>query len=207
MNDAPRTAAQLFSDIPEPRNTRERVLFGALELFYSQGFHAVGLDAILTEVGVTKTTFYNHFQSRDHLVREAVEQRDAWDITAFGKRVQELGGYVPRDMLLAMFDVLDEWFNGEEYRGCMFINACAEFPSMDHPVHRAAAHHYLTSQSTVEKMAAAAQVGDPAAFAKQWVVLIQGAVTHRMVLGDDDAARVAKSIAQLVLDAALSKTA
>ena len=84
------------------------MLFGALELFYSQGFHAVGLDAILTEVGVTKTTFYNHFQSRDHLVREAVEQRDAWDITAFGKRVQELGGYVPRDMLLAMFDVLDE---------------------------------------------------------------------------------------------------
>lgn len=204
MEDSTKTAAELFSEIPEPRNTRERILFGALDLFHADGFHAVGLDAVIDRVGVTKTTFYNHFQSRDHLIREAVEKRDEWDQAAFARRLQELGGYVPRDMLLAMFDVLHEWFTGPQFRGCLFVHACAEFPSLQHQAHVAAARHYLTSQETVQKVAIAAGVRDPERFAKHWIVLIQGAVTHRMVVGDDDAAKTAKEIAAQVLDAALA---
>ncbi len=203
MEATNKTAAALFSDVPEPRNTRERILFGALDLFHGEGFHAVGLDSIIEHVGVTKTTFYNYFQSRDHLIREAIEVRDEWDQAAFARRLQELGGFVPRDMLIAMFDVLDEWFTGPKFRGCLFIHACAEFPSLQHQAHIAAAQHYLTSQATVEKIAVAANVRDPERFAKRWIVLIQGAVTHRMVAGDDDAAKTAKHIAELVLEAAL----
>jgi AcrR family transcriptional regulator len=60
-----KTAAELFAKVPEPRDTREKILFTALDLFHVHGFHAVGLDRILGAVGVTKTTFYNHFESRD----------------------------------------------------------------------------------------------------------------------------------------------
>ncbi|MHC5064663.1 MAG: TetR/AcrR family transcriptional regulator, partial [Planctomycetota bacterium] len=104
-----KTVAQLFSEVPEPRDTREKILFTALDLFHMHGFHEVGVDRILTAVGVTKTTFYNHFESRDALICEAIKLRDSWDQAAFEKRLKERAGYAPKDMLLGMFDVLDEW--------------------------------------------------------------------------------------------------
>lgn len=204
MTKPQKTAAELFSEIPEPRDTRERILFTALDLFHAHGFHAVGLDRILADVGVTKTTFYNHFESRDQLICEAIRIRDEWDQTAFRRRVQERAGYAPRDMLLAMFDVLDEWFTHEDFRGCIFLHACAEFPSPQDPIHRAAANHYTISEETVAKMAAAAGIAGPEGFAKQWVLLLEGAITHRMVTGFDQAARVAKGIAVRLLEDATS---
>jgi AcrR family transcriptional regulator len=197
-----KTAAELFSEIPEPRDTRERILFTALDLFHSQGFHAVGLDRILADVGVTKTTFYNHFESRDALICDAIKTRDRWDRAAFERRVRERAGYAPRDMLLAMFDVLDEWFTHEDFRGCIFLHACAEFPSPNHPIHRAAANHYAVSEADVARMAAAAGVSNPEVLAKEWVLLLEGAITHRMATGFDQSARVAKGIATRLLDGA-----
>jgi AcrR family transcriptional regulator len=198
-----KTAAELFSEIPEPRDTRERILFTALDLFHTHGFHAIGLDRILAEVGVTKTTFYNHFESRDALICEAIQARDEWDRAAFERRVRERAGYVPRDMLLAMFDVLDEWFTHEDFHGCIFLHAVAEFPSRHHPIHRAAANHYAISEENVCQMAAAAGIADPGALAKEWVLLLECAITHRMVSGFDHAARVAKRIATGILENAL----
>jgi AcrR family transcriptional regulator len=199
----PKTAAELFSEIPEPRDTRERILFTALDLFHAHGFHAVGLDRILAAVGVTKTTFYNHFESRDDLIVQAITVRDTWDAAAFARRVHERAGYTPRDMLLAMFDVLDEWFTHEDFQGCIFLHACAEFPSPNDPVHRAAAKHYAVSEQTVAKMAEAAGVEEPQGFAAQWTVLLQGAITRRMATGDDQAAKAAKRVAELLLATAL----
>lgn len=203
MSETEPTAAELFAAIPEPRDTRERILFAALDLFHGEGFHAVGLDRILAAVGVTKTTFYNHFQSRDDLIREAIVLRDRWDQEAFERRLKQLAGYAPRDLLLGMFDVLDEWFTDDAFQGCMFLHACAEFPSPRDPIHQAAANHYAVSEHTIAQMAEAAGVQDPQGFAQIWSLLLQGAITRRMTSGDDHSARVAKETAQVLLDQAL----
>ncbi|HZL99183.1 MAG TPA: TetR/AcrR family transcriptional regulator [Planctomycetota bacterium] len=203
MATTPKTAAELFSAIPTPRDTRERILYTALDLFHAHGFHAVGLDRILAAVGVTKTTFYNHFESRDDLIVQAITVRDEWDSAAFERRLHELAGYAPRDLLLAMFDVLDEWFTHADFRGCIFLHACAEFPSPTDPVHCAAAKYYAISEQTVAQMAAAAGVPNPQAFAQEWTVLLQGAITRRMTTGDDQAARVARRVAERLLAAAV----
>lgn len=199
MDDAGPTVSELFGGGAKPRDTRERLLFKALDLFASHGIHAVGLDRVLAEVGVTKTTFYNHFASKDDLVIEAIRLRDAWESQAFRRGLQEKAGYDPRAMLLAAFDVLDEWFNHPDYRGCLFLLACAEFPAPHDPVHCAAASHFGLATEELTKIAAAAGVDDPAALAREWVLLMQGATTHRMVGGGDGAARLARGIAEQVL--------
>lgn len=199
MNDTGPTVAELFGGGVKPRDTRERLLFTALDLFASHGFHAVGLDRILGEVGVTKTTFYNHFASKDDLVLEAIRLRDAWESQAFRRALQEKGGYEPRALLLAVFDVLDEWFSLPEYRGCLFLLACAEFPSPNDPVHCAAASHFGLAAEELTKIARAAGVDDPPALAREWILLMQGATTNRMVGGGDDAAGVARRIAEQLL--------
>ena len=51
-------------------------------------FHAVGLDRIIRDVGVTKTTFYNHFESKDDLIIAAIRMRDRWETSSFERTVE-----------------------------------------------------------------------------------------------------------------------
>ncbi len=194
------TAWELFGDGSGPKNTRERILYAALNQFYEHGIHAVGIDRIIADVGVTKTTFYKHFRSKDDLVLETVKLRDDWEIASFKKQVIEAGAYDPAKMLLAMFDVLDRWFNDPAYRGCLFLTTCAEFPSPKHPIHRAAAGHYLKAEADVLAMAKAAGVVEPESFARQWITLLEGAVTYRLLTAKDDAIRLMRPVAEQLLD-------
>lgn len=44
---------ELFGVPPPPRTRRDRLVATAIELFYTHGFQAVGLDRILRTAGVT----------------------------------------------------------------------------------------------------------------------------------------------------------
>src|SRR3984957_21205804 len=66
---------------------RERILATARDLFYRQGIHAVGVDAIAEAAGTNKMTLYRHFGSKDVLIAECLaklvaELEAAWDATA-----------------------------------------------------------------------------------------------------------------------------
>ncbi len=195
-----RSAAQIFKR-PEPRDTRERILYAALDHFYAFGFHEVGLDRILDAVGVTKTTFYNHFESRDQLILEALDAREAWEGEALERGMRERAGYDPRGLLLAHLDVMDEWFNHPDYRGCMFVLACAEYPLATDPIHKRAAKSFELAEAQARGLAKAAGVRDPDAFARVYLMLIEGALTRRLVSGDNGAARAARAIVERMLDA------
>ena len=190
---------ELFGDGVAPESTRDRILEYAQDLFYSRGFHAVGLDQIVREAGLTKATFYNHFESRDALICEVIRRADKQIGARFMQEVRERSGWDPRAALLAMFDVLHEWFNHPDFRGCQFLSACMAFPDPADPIHRAAGAHYLATTDEITEIARAARVGDPEGFAREWVLLIEGAVAHRAITQDDDAALIAKRTAELVL--------
>ena len=197
-------AFELFGDREEPTTTREKLLEVAIDRFYVQGFHAVGLDQILSEVGVTKTTFYNHFESKDELILEALARRELWESKAFAERASQLAGDDPKAMLLAFFDVLDEWFNHPDYFGCLFLNVCVEFPSPHDPIHQAGLEHYLKSKQGFARLAEQAGASDPERLAEQLIVLIQGSLTHRQVTGDNDAAVKARDVAATMIEAAVA---
>src|SRR5262245_13360775 len=92
------------------RDTRQRLLETAGDLFYAHGFQAVGLDRVLSEVGITKTAFYKHFESKDALVVCVLHHRDGQDIAEMLEFMLIRGGSDPRARLLALFDLLGEWF-------------------------------------------------------------------------------------------------
>ena len=112
-----RSAAELLGVPDKPKNARDRLLDTAIDLFYANGFHTIGLDAILDKTGVTKTTFYKHFESKEDLVVEALRRRDAWEMQAWARAIQKIAGDDPRRSLLAVFDVLDVWFNDPAFGG------------------------------------------------------------------------------------------
>lgn len=194
----------IWSVAPRVRqsDTRERLLDAAAMLFYEHGFHAIGIDAILEEVGVTKTTFYNHFESKDDLIVAVLTDRDDRDMAAVREKMAQRGG-TARDRILLIFEVLDEWFTDPEFRGCLFINASAQFPNPNDPVHRAATMHAHNLHLIVAGLAEEARAKDPALLAKQLCMLIAAAITARQVSCDPEAAQTAREMAEALLDRSL----
>ena len=64
---------------PVAKQGRDRLIGVSINLFYRFGINAVGLDRVLQEAGVSKTTFYKHFECKDDLVVAAIERRDQWE--------------------------------------------------------------------------------------------------------------------------------
>ncbi|WP_405655610.1 TetR/AcrR family transcriptional regulator [Streptomyces sp. RK9] len=110
-----------------------KVLDAAGRLFYERGIHAVGVDLIAAEAGVTKKTLYDRFGSKDQIVVEYLADRDErW--RAF------LAGYLersrsPRSRVLAVFDASRDWAERSLPRGCSMINAHAEITDPAHPAY------------------------------------------------------------------------
>jgi AcrR family transcriptional regulator len=116
---------------------RSRLLETAARLFYAEGVHAVGIDRIIAEAGVAKASFYHHFPAKDELVRAYVEEQSRLQRAT----AAQLPEAAPRDMVLAIFDSIDELGREPSYRGCPFVNAAAEYPDPAHPVRQAIAEH------------------------------------------------------------------
>ncbi|MFW6059517.1 MAG: TetR/AcrR family transcriptional regulator [Phycisphaeraceae bacterium] len=195
-----KSAAELFGVRSEPRNARDRLVDTAIDLFYDHGFQAVGLDQILEAVGVTKTTFYKHFESKDELMVAAVEKRDDWETQAWRRAVRLVAGDDPQAQLLAYFDVLDMWFNDPEFGGCMFINTAAEFPNPHDPVHQAAADHKRKTRDEFRNLARRAGARAPDTFADLFAVLVEGTLVLRQVHGRNDAAKLTHHLAERLVD-------
>jgi AcrR family transcriptional regulator len=194
--------------LPEaPKTGRERLVAAAIELFYRNGFGAVGIDRVISTAGVTKTTFYKHFDGKDDLMVAAVQRRDEWESQAWGRAIQKLAGDDPLRQLRAFLDVMDLWFNDPEFHGCMFMNTAAEFPNPHDPVHQAAAAYKRRTRDHFRNLAKAAGAKASAAetFADCYTALIEGALILRQVHGRNDAARVIRPAVEQLLSTHLPK--
>lgn len=57
--------------------TQERILAAAERLFAADGFHAVGVDAIGAEAGVSGSAIYRHFSGKDEILAALFDQATA----------------------------------------------------------------------------------------------------------------------------------
>ncbi|MEP7762603.1 helix-turn-helix domain-containing protein [Sanguibacter sp. 25GB23B1] len=118
-----------------PRYTpgAEQLLAAASDLFYREGIHAVGVDAIAAAAGVTKKTLYDRFGSKEALAVAYLRRRDArWREHLERELEREQEGSV--DRILAVFDVSGRWAVENSAKGCSAINAHAETSDPDDPV-------------------------------------------------------------------------
>jgi AcrR family transcriptional regulator len=202
MKRAPtKPVTELFGIPAPPKSGRERLVATAVELFYRHGFGAVGIDRVIEAAGVTKSTFYKHFEGKDDLMVAAVERRDEWESRAWDRAVRKIAGDDPAAQLVAMIDVMDLWFNDPDFHGCMFINAAMEFPNPNDPVHRAASSYKRRTRDHRRNLAVAAGADAQAAevFADCYSALFEGALVLRQTHGRNDAARAIRpAVEQLV---------
>lgn len=167
-------------------------------LFYKRGFHATGIDTILEEAGIAKMTLYNHFASKDDLISKGLAVKSK-SVLAWLHQGLEDHAVSERDKLFTIFDLYEQWFKSEQFFGCMFAKAAAEFPDPSHPVHKAASTHLGRLFETLSHIATKSRVGNPAALAEQMVLLLEGATSVAYTTGATISARRAKrTVIQLI---------
>src|SRR6266545_46516 len=161
----------------EPGGARERLLRAAYELFRRHSLNTVGVDRIVAEADVAKTTLYRHFSSKDELAVSVLEHHEqVWTRDWLERTVREQK--TPGASLLAIFDAFDDWFRRDDFRGCLFANVLLETRDPESPVHSAAATGLRNIRALIGSLAKDAGVRDPDLVARQLQMLLLGAIVH-----------------------------
>lgn len=188
--------------------TREHILAVAAELFYWEGVHATGVDAVAARADVAPTTLYRLFASKDDLVAAYVERCS----TAYKDRLTLASSPstgTPRERILAVFDVFTDEALSESCRGCPFLMVLAEFPDPRHPAHeRAVAHKVWVRDlfhALVRELATESAPDDAADLADRLALIAEGIYGSVQALGASGPARHGRACAETLLDLAAAR--
>lgn len=175
--------------------TRQRLIETALRRFYRDGFRNVGIDQILTEVGISKTAFYKHFECKDDLMLAVLEKQNLWLQNTFHDMIRERGGDSAIGQLRAILDVVEMIIQSDEFQGCIFVNAAMEFPLLHEPAHVAAAENKRAIEKIICELATRAGAADPRALAEELCLIFEGAYVTRQVTGNLQTIDIARRVA------------
>ena len=173
-------------------SARERLLAASDELFYRDGVHSTGIDAVIEKAGVAKGSLYYIFGGKDELVAAYLRGRlDTWRDRV---KSAQAGINDPEGKILAVFDAIADEVSRPEFRGCPFVNAAAEAPAGEAQELAIKEYRRWVRQS-FNALAAETGVTDSAALADALIVLYDGALATAEV---DNTARAAAMTAKRV---------
>jgi AcrR family transcriptional regulator len=161
-------------------SARERILATANELFYRDGIHATGVDTVVERSGVSKTSLYRAFRSKDELIAAFATERDR-SFWAWWDRVEERHADDPRALLETLLSRIAKLIGHSSYRGCPFLNLATEFPDPNHPGRVVAAGNKEEMRRRLATIVAELGVSDPDRVASQLALLINGAMVTGLV--------------------------
>lgn len=184
---------------PAERSARDRIVDAASELFYRDGYRAVGIDTIIERSGVAKMTLYRHFPSKDDLIAAYLERANAeyWDWLE--REIAPVDD--PREKLEAAFRATATMATSPRCLGCTFQAAASEFPALDHPGHEVAIAHKRQVLARLAELAQAAGLRDPDGLADQLLLLMDGAWVAARMFGPTNHATSVADAARALIDA------
>lgn len=192
-----------------PPSRRGQIIDAATRLFYREGFHGTGIERVIQEAGVSRMTLYYHFKSKDELIEATLEHRHEHIRDRMATAIERAGDD-PRARIEAIFDEHAAWFAEDEFHGCMFVNACAEFTNPECTKRSVAVAHKRDMLALLDAPCRDLGVADPTELAENLMLLLEGATVSAELHGRTDcsdcdpvdAARRAQRIAGILLEQA-----
>ena len=96
------------------KDTRQRILQTAFQLFHEQGYHATGVATIAREAGVNPGSLYHFFESKDALLLAVLE----FALGYLGPAVMDPVERATSDPIERVFILLRQYRTGMERQGC-----------------------------------------------------------------------------------------
>jgi AcrR family transcriptional regulator len=175
----------------------DRLIEAATRLFCRYGVNSVGVDLIVEDAGVAKTTLYRLFGSKEGLVEKALEREGQLWRTWFIAGIDGPGGSAS-ERLQRIGPTLKAWFSRENFYGCPFINAVGESDKNDNRMRNLAIAHKKVVLQRLSELCAEAGFADPDTAAHTLGIVIDGAIVAALITRDpkiaDNATRACAAI-------------
>jgi AcrR family transcriptional regulator len=185
-------------------SARERLIETVAECFYREGVRAVGIDTIAERAGVSKSSLYRTFESKDELIAAFAEEQNRrywqwWD------QVVDAHQGPARAKIEALFKALAEQISSPQFRGCPFINLATEIPDRQHPSIVIACANKEEVRRRLCVLSRDLGVGNPRRLAARLALIIDGAYGRAVTLGTKGLEREVLEVVRLVVDAAVAE--
>jgi AcrR family transcriptional regulator len=161
-------------------SARERILATASELFYREGIRAIGVDTVVERSGVSKTSLYRLFESKDALIAAVAAEQDR-SFWAWWDRLEQQHADDPRALLDALLSGMAKRIGHPAFRGCPHLNLATEFPDDNHPGRAVARANKEKLRARLATIVAKLDVSDPDRVASQIALIINGAYATGLV--------------------------
>ena len=183
---------------------RDQLIDMAMELFFKNGCHTVGIDRLLAEASVAKMTLYSHFKSKEALILAAAERLHEQVLEQF-LAILEDQNLSPIDRLHAVFDRLEDFTTAQGFPGCPFVNLSVEFPDPSHPIHQVSIRHKHKVEEHLEESLRGLGVREPESVARQLNLIYEGAKVMIQITGDSSYVQSSRQASELLLEKALAE--
>ena len=184
----------------DPEATRNRILEVSEDLFYRRGICPVGITEIADAAEASKMSIYRYFGSKDGLVKAALSYRSDRVHRWLAEGLAHVAPGPQR--VLAVFDLLTDWFREERFRGCAMVSAATEDRGSGGAPTLLARAHLQTYRELLARCLTEAGVDCPESLARQLLILIEGSTVISAVDGDPAAGTDARRVAEALLAAA-----
>lgn len=117
-----------------------KILNTAETLFNLHSFTSVGVDLIRDQSGCSKTTMYTYFKNKQQLISEVLRQRDQHFRDSLILYINASKGI---EAIEKIYDWHMNWFQTDDFKGCLFVRAVAESEIEDLELKQIAIEHKI----------------------------------------------------------------
>lgn len=119
-------------------HTRQSIVDAAARLFYQKGYNNTGINELIEEAGIVKSTLYQHFRSKEEIAIAYISQANELFFNGLQNYLSKKTR--TQERLLGIFLFLKENVQQENWCGCPFFNIISEIPPTSAITHEVYLH-------------------------------------------------------------------
>lgn len=140
-----------------PAETRQRLIGATVQLILKQGFAATTVDQICAESGLTKGSFFHHFENKEAIGKAAVEWWGDFGTSLYAEAWKD-DKLDPLEQFHRMLDIMSGFTKREDEVCTCVVGMLSQELAQSHPAMRAECARQLELWTTnVAKMLSAAK--------------------------------------------------
>lgn len=122
----------------QPAVTRRKLVEAATALMLKQGFNATTVDEICDEAGLTKGSFFYHFEDKEAIGKAAVKAFGEAGLSVYAETLKQPGE--PLEQIHRLFDVMDGYVQQLDPCVCLVGMLSQEMSCQDRSLRAACVH-------------------------------------------------------------------
>lgn len=124
-----------------PAETRGKLVAATVQLILKQGFSATSVDQICAEAGMTKGSFFHHFENKEAIGKAAVAWWGDFGTSLYAEAWKD-AGLDPLQQLYRMLDIMSGFTEREGVCTCV-VGMLSQELAQSHPAMRAECERQL----------------------------------------------------------------